>query len=44
MPTAPVTAPDLLLRSFQPPAIAVRGRDLADVLAPIYQRLAGHDG
>ncbi len=44
MPTAPVTAPDLLLRSFEPPAIAVRGRDLADVLAPIYQRLAGHDG
>jgi hypothetical protein len=44
MPTAPVTAPDLLLRSFEPPAITVRGRDLADVLAPIYQRLAGHDG
>jgi uncharacterized Zn finger protein len=44
MPTAPVTVPDLLLRSFEPPAIAVRGRDLADVLAPIYQRLAGHDG
>jgi uncharacterized Zn finger protein len=44
MPTAPVTAPDLLLRSFEPPAIAVRGRDLADVLAPVYQRLAGHDG
>jgi hypothetical protein len=44
MPTAPVTAPDLLLRSFEPPAIAVRGRDLADVLAPIYQRLAGDDG
>jgi uncharacterized Zn finger protein len=36
MPTAPVTAPDLLLRSFEPPAIAVRGQDLADVLAPIY--------
>ena len=44
MPTAPVTAPDLLLRSFEPPAIAVRGQDLADVLAPIYQRLAGDDG
>ena len=44
MPAAPVTAPDLLLRSFEPPAVAVRGRDLADVLAPIYQRLAGHDG
>src|SRR5215470_14938515 len=44
MPAAPVTAPDLLLRSFEPPAITVRGRDLADVLAPVYQRLAGHDG
>src|SRR5215472_15202195 len=44
MPTAPVTAPDLLLRSFEPPTIAVRGRDLADVLDPIYQRLAGHGG
>jgi uncharacterized Zn finger protein len=44
MPAAPVTAPDLLLRSFEPPAIAVRGRDLADVLAPMYQRLAGHNG
>jgi uncharacterized Zn finger protein len=43
MPAAPVTAPDLLLRSFEPPAIVVRGRDLADVLAPMYQRLAGHD-
>jgi len=40
----PGVRPDLLLRSFEPPAIAVRGRDLADVLAPIYQRLAGHDG
>ena len=44
MPTAPMTASDLLLRSFEPPTIAVRGRDLADVLAPIYQHLAGHDG
>jgi len=44
MPTAPVTAPDLLLRSFEPPTIAVRGQELADVLAPIYQRLAGNGG
>ena len=44
MPIAPVTAPDLLLRSFEPPPITVRGRDLADVLVHIYQRLAGHDG
>ena len=41
MPAATVTAPDLLLRSFEPPAMAVRGRDLADVLAPAYHRLAG---
>ena len=44
MPAATVTPPDLLLRSFEPPAIAVRGQDLADVLAPLYQRLASHDG
>jgi uncharacterized Zn finger protein len=37
--TARVTAPDLLLRSFEPPAVAIRGRDLADLLAPAYQRL-----
>ena len=43
MPAAPVTAPDLLLRSFEPPALAIRGRDLAGLLAPAYQRLAGHD-
>jgi uncharacterized Zn finger protein len=44
MPAAPMTAPDLLLRSFEPPAIAVRGQDLADLLAPAYQRLAGEAG
>jgi len=37
--TARVTAPGLLLRSFEPPAIAVRGRDLADLLTPAYQHL-----
>jgi len=36
----PVTAPDLLLRSFEPPPVTARGRDLADLLAPAYQRLA----
>jgi len=36
--------PDLLLRSFEPPSIAVRGQDLADAFASIYQRLAGHGG
>src|SRR5207247_2230406 len=33
-------APDLLLRMFPPPPVQVRGTDLADVLAPAYQRLA----
>ena len=33
-------APDLLLRMFPPPPVTVRGQDLADVLAPAYQRLA----
>jgi uncharacterized Zn finger protein len=44
LPAAPVAAPDLLLRSFEPPAVAVRGEDLAALLAPAYQRLAGQEG
>ena len=36
-------APDLLLRMFPPPAVKVRGRDLADVLAPAYRWLAEAD-
>ena len=36
-------APDLLLRMFPPPPVQVRGKDLADVLAPAYQRLAADD-
>jgi uncharacterized Zn finger protein len=36
-------APDLLLRMFPPPPIQVRGKDLADTLAPAYQRLAADD-
>ena len=36
-------APDLLLRMFPPPPMQVRGKDLADVLAPAYERLAAHD-
>ena len=36
-------APDLLLRMFPPPPVRVRGKDLADVLAPAYQRLAADD-
>ena len=35
--------PDLLLRMFPPPAMRVRGKDLADVLAPAYQQLAADD-
>jgi uncharacterized Zn finger protein len=42
--TAPdAAAPDLLLRMFPPPPVQVRGKDLADVLAPAYQRLASDD-
>ncbi len=43
LPASPVTAPDLLLRIFEPPAVVVRGKDLADLLAPAYQRLAAGD-
>jgi uncharacterized Zn finger protein len=44
LPAATGSAPDLLLRSFEPPPVAIRGRDLADVLSLAYQRLAGGDG
>jgi uncharacterized Zn finger protein len=37
------STPDLLLRMFPPPPVQVRGADLADVLAPAYQRLAADD-
>jgi uncharacterized Zn finger protein len=40
---APVTAPDLLLRTFEPPPVRVRGMDLAALLNPGYARLAGAD-
>jgi uncharacterized Zn finger protein len=36
-------APDLLLRMFPPPPLTVRRQDLANVLAPAYQRLAADD-
>jgi uncharacterized Zn finger protein len=42
-PVGPVT-PDLLLRMFPPPAVAVRGQDLAEVLTPAYHRLAADIG
>ncbi len=35
--------PDLLLRMFPPPPVQVRGKGLADVLAPAYQQLAADD-
>jgi uncharacterized Zn finger protein len=38
--TGPATAPDLLLRMFEPPAVQVRGKDLAEILAPAYNHLA----
>jgi uncharacterized Zn finger protein len=39
VPAGPVT-PDLVLRMFPPPAVPVRGQDLAEVLTPAYHRLA----
>jgi uncharacterized Zn finger protein len=35
-----LAAPDLLLRMFPPPPLQIRGKDLVDVLAPAYERLA----
>jgi hypothetical protein len=43
LPAAPVTAPDLLLRIFEPPEAGLRGDDLATVLTPAYLRLGGAD-
>jgi uncharacterized Zn finger protein len=43
LPQVPATAPDLLLRTFEPPAIGVRGNDLVALLTPAYRRLAGQD-
>ena len=43
LPAGPSTAADLLLRTFEPPAVQVRGNDLAALLAPAYRRLAGQD-
>jgi hypothetical protein len=43
--TAPApAAPDLLLRMFPAPPVKVRGKDLAEVLTPAYDRLAADDG
>jgi uncharacterized Zn finger protein len=39
LPPSPVTPPDLLLRMSDPPDVQVRGRHLADLLAPAYSQL-----
>ncbi len=39
----PPVPPDLLLRSAKPPDVQIRGADLATLLGPAYQRLAGQD-
>jgi len=43
LPQAPSAPPDLLLRLADPPDIEVRGQPLADLLGPLYERLAGGD-
>ena len=43
LPPAPATAPDLLLRTFEPPPVPVRGADLLALLTPAYERLAQAD-
>jgi uncharacterized Zn finger protein len=43
LPPAPATPPDLLLRTFEPPVLLVRGTDLPALLAPAYERLAEPD-
>ena len=43
-PAAPPAAPDLLLRTFEPPPVTIRRRDLATLLTPAYERLAGKRG
>ena len=43
LPAVPATAADLLLRTFEPPAIGVRGEDLVTLLTPAYRHLAGQD-
>jgi uncharacterized Zn finger protein len=43
LPTAPATPPDLLLRTFEPPPLLVRGTDLLALLTPAYDRLAEPD-
>ena len=37
----PAAAPDVLLRTFEPPPVNVRGRDLVTLLRPAYLRMSG---
>ncbi len=41
LPPAPAAPSDLLLRTFEPPPVVVRGSDLVTLLTPAYHRLAG---
>ncbi len=43
-PAAPPVPPGFVLRMAAPPPVRVRRRDLVDVLAPVYEALAGQDG
>jgi uncharacterized Zn finger protein len=42
-PPATATAPDLLLRMFEPPAVQVRGMNLRDLLVPAYEQFAADE-
>jgi hypothetical protein len=42
-PPTTATAPDLLLRMFEPPAVQVRGMYLRDLLVPAYEQLAADE-
>jgi uncharacterized Zn finger protein len=43
LPPVPAAPPDLLLRTFEPPPVAVRDHDLVTLLTPAYERLADPD-
>jgi len=43
-PVTPAAAPDVLLRTFEPPDIEVRGKDLVTLLRPAYLRMTGDEG
>ncbi len=40
-PVTPAAAPDVLLRTFEPPDVEVRGKDLVSLLRPAYLRMTG---